>query len=265
MNTGTVYLVGAGPGDPDLITRKGARLLRQADVVIYDRLIPFELLEEARPDAELINAGKQPTRHRLAQAEINRLLIERALAGKDLVRLKGGDPFIFGRGGEEALACREAGIPFEIVPGVSSALAVPAYAGIPLTQRRISSAFTVIAGYEDPTKAGGSVNYEAVAQLGGTIVILMGVKHLPVITRQLIAHGLAADTPAALIEWGTTARQRSFVGRAENIAAIARRAEISPPAITVIGDVARLREAGLAWFDLLPAEVIERELNTTLA
>ena len=265
MKPGTVYLVGAGPGDPDLITRKGARLLRQADVVVYDRLIPFELLDEARPDAELINAGKQPTRHRLAQSEINRLLIERALAGQDLVRLKGGDPFIFGRGGEEALACREAGIPFEVVPGVSSALAVPAYAGIPLTQRRISSAFTVIAGHEDPTKSGSSVNYEAVAQLGGTIVILMAVKRLPAITRQLIAHGLDADTPAALIEWGATARQRSFIGTAERIAAIARRAEIRPPAITVIGAVVRLREAGLAWFDLLPAEVIEGQLDTALA
>ena len=265
MKTGTVYLVGAGPGDPDLITRKGALLLRQADVVVYDRLIPFELLEEARADAELINAGKQPTRHRLAQADINLLLIKRALEGKDVVRLKGGDPFIFGRGGEEALACREVGIPFEIVPGVSSALAVPAYAGIPLTQRHISSAFTVIAGYEDPTKTGSSVNYEAVAQLGGTIVILMGVKNLPAITQQLINKGLNAGTPAAVIEWGATAHQRAFIGTAEHIAAIARRAEIMPPAITVIGEVVRLREAGLAWFDLLPAEMIDRELDTTFA
>ena len=261
MKTGAVYLVGAGPGDPDLITRKGARLLRQADVVVYDRLIPFELLEEARPDAELINVGKQPTRHRLAQADINVLLIERALAGKDVVRLKGGDPFIFGRGGEEALACREFGIPFEIVPGVSSAFAVPAYAGIPLTQRGLSSAFTVIAGYEDPSKSGSSINYEAVAQLGGTIVILMGVKNLPGITQQLMEKGLNASTPAALIEWGATAHQRTFLGTVEQIAAIARQTKIMPPAITVIGEVVRLREAGLAWFDLLPAEVIDRELN----
>ncbi len=261
MKTGTVYLVGAGPGDPDLITRKGARLLRQADVVVYDRLIPFELLEEARPDAELINAGKQPTRHRLAQADINVLLIERALKGKDVVRLKGGDPFIFGRGGEEALACREFGIPFEVVPGVSSAFAVPAYAGIPLTQRGISSAFTVIAGYEDPAKSGSSINYEAVAKLGGTIVILMGVKNLPAVTQQLIEQGLDANTPAAVIEWGATAHQRAYIGTAERIAAIARLMEIMPPAITVIGDVVRLREAGLAWFDLLPTEVIDREMN----
>ena len=261
MKTGTVYLVGAGPGDPDLITRKGARLLRQADVIVYDRLIPFELLEEARPDAELINAGKQPSRHRLAQADINVLLIERALKGKDVLRLKGGDPFIFGRGGEEALACREFGIPFEVVPGVSSAFAVPAYAGIPLTQRGISSAFTVIAGYEDPAKSGSSINYEAVAKLGGTIVILMGVKNLPAITQQLIEQGLDANTPAAVIEWGVTAHQRAFTGTAERIAAIARLMEIMPPAITVIGDVVRLREAGLAWFDLLPTEVIDREMN----
>ncbi len=261
MKTGTVYLVGAGPGDPDLITRKGARLLRQADVVVYDRLIPFELLEEARPDAELINAGKQPTRHRLAQTDINVLLIERALKGKDVVRLKGGDPFIFGRGGEEALACREFGIPFEVVPGVSSAFAVPAYAGIPLTQRGISSAFTVIAGYEDPAKSGSSINYEAVAKLGGTIVILMGVKNLPAITQQLIGQGLDANTPAAVIEWGATAHQRTFIGTAERIAAIARLMEIMPPAITVIGEVVRLREAGVAWFDLLPTEVIDREMN----
>lgn len=265
MKTGTVYLVGAGPGDPDLITRKGARLLRQADVIVYDRLIPFELLEEARPDAELINAGKQPTRHRLAQADINVLLIDRALKGQDVVRLKGGDPFIFGRGGEEALACREFGIPFEVVPGISSAFAVPAYAGIPLTQRQISSAFTVIAGHEDPTKSGSSINYEAVAKLGGAIVILMGVNNLPAITRQLIENGLNSSTPAAVIEWGATAHQRAYIGTAEHIAAIARRMDIMPPAITVIGEVVRLREAGVAWFDLLPADMLEPQIGAASA
>ncbi len=265
MKTGTVYLVGAGPGDADLITRKGARLLRQADVVVYDRLIPFELLEETRPDAELINAGKQPTRHRLAQADINALLIDRALKGCDVVRLKGGDPFVFGRGGEEALACRDFGIPFEVVPGVSSAFAVPAYAGIPLTQRHFSSAFTVIAGYEDPAKSGSSINYKAAAQLGGTIVILMGVANLPAITRRLIKQSLKADTPAAVIEWGATQHQRAFIGSAEHIADIAQRMDIMPPAITVIGEVVRLREAGLAWFDLLPTAAIDRELETSHA
>lgn len=258
MKTGTVYLVGAGPGDPDLITRKGLRLLRAADVVVYDRLIPLELLDEARADAELVNASKQPTRHRLPQADINALLIDRALKGKAVVRLKGGDPFVFGRGGEEALACRAYGIPFEVVPGVTSAVGVPAYAGIPLTQRHISSAFTVIAGHEDPTKTYSSINYAALAKLDGTIVIMMGVKTLPAITGQLIDHGLDPATPAAIIEWGATARQRIGSGSAANIAAIARRMEAKPPAITVIGEVTRLREAGLAWFDPLPAIELAR-------
>ncbi len=257
MNRGKVYLVGAGPGDPDLITRKGLRLLQRADIVIHDRLIPPQLLGETRPGAELIDAGKQPTRHRLAQADINALIINRALRGLTVVRLKGGDPFVFGRGGEEALACREVGIPFEIVPGVSSAVAVPAYAGIPLTQRGISSAFTVITGHEAPGKAGGSVDYGALARLGGTIVILMGVKQLGAITRSLISQGLDADTPAAVIEWGTLPRQRSFVGDVATIAAIARDARIEPPAITVIGEVVRMREEGLAWYDLLPADMTE--------
>ena len=257
MIIGKVYLVGAGPGDADLITRKGLRLLRRADVVIYDRLIPYELLEETRPDAEWIDAGKRPTRHRLAQEDINTLIIDRALKGNVLVRLKGGDPLVFGRGAEEALACRQHGIPFEIVPGVSSAFAVPAYAGIPLTHRHVSSAFTVITGHEDPAKAESSINYRALAQIGGTIVILMGVRRLGEIARQLQAHGLDGQTPAAVIEWGATPRQRAFVGALETIAAIARAHDIQPPAITVIGDVARLRGEGLAWFDLLPEDVLQ--------
>ena len=189
MRMGKVYLVGAGPGDPDLITRKGLRLLRRADAVIFDRLIPFELLDETRSDAELINAGKEPTRHRLAQEDINALIIDRALRGKIVVRLKGGDPLIFGRGAEEALVCREHGIPFEIVPGVSSAYSVPAYAGIPLTHRRVSSSFTVITGHEDPTKGESSIDYRALANIGGTIVIMMGVRRLPEITAELLRHG----------------------------------------------------------------------------
>ena len=265
MNIGTVYLVGAGPGDPDLITRKGLRLLQEADVVIYDRLIPAELLDETGPDAELINAGKQPTRHRLAQADINVLLIDRALKGNDVVRLKGGDPFVFGRGGEEALACREFGIPFEIVPGVSSAIAAPAYAGIPLTQRRLSSAFTVITGHEAPNKEASGINYEALAQMGGTIVIMMGVKQLPSITQRLIAFGLDRNTPAAAIEWGTLPRQRTLIGSVATIAEIAHNQRILPPAIIVIGEVARLREEGVAWFDLLPAYELDEKLDTTPA
>ena len=265
MRIGKVYLVGSGPGDPDLITRKGLRLLQRADVVIYDRLIPPGLLEETRNDAELIYVGKQPTRHRLSQERINRLLVERALTGNEVVRLKGGDPLVFGRGGEEALVCRDYGIPFEIVPGVSSSYAVPAYAGIPLTHRHISSAFTVITGHESPDKAGSAINYEALAQVGGTIVILMGVKQLRLITRQLTANGLAVGTPAAVIEWGTLPRQRTYVGTAGTIAEIAEERAIKPPAITIIGEVVRLRDEGVAWFDLLPAEVLEPYIDTAFA
>lgn len=256
MTTGKVYLIGAGPGDPDLITRKGLRQLQRADVVIYDRLIPHELLNEARADAELIYAGKQPTRHRLAQEEINALIVNRALTGNLVVRLKGGDPLIFGRGAEEALVCRTHGIPFEIVPGVSSAIAVPAYAGIPLTHRGLSSAFTVITGHEDPAKGESSVNYRALANIGGTIVIMMGVKRLREITEELLRHGMDVEMPAAIIEAGTKTRQRAFVGTLSTISEIARAQEIQPPAITVIGDVVRLREQGIAWFDLLPEDLL---------
>lgn len=256
MSIGVVYLVGAGPGDPDLITVKGLRLLRRADVVVYDRLIPYELLEETRPDAELVDAGKQPKRHRLAQEEINAILLDRARQGCDVVRLKGGDPLIFGRGGEEALVCRQHGIPFEIVPGVSSVNAVPAYAGIPLTHRHVSSSFTVITGHEDPTKRESSINYGALAQLGGTIVIMMGVNKLCKITRQLQNHGMDGEIPAAVIEWGATRRQRTRIGTLDTIAGIARAHDIQPPAITIVGDVVHLRQAGVAWFDLLGEAVM---------
>lgn len=256
MSIGKVYLVGAGPGDPDLITRKGLRLLQSADVVIYDRLIPRELLEETRADAELVDAGKQPTKHRLSQEDINATLLDRALKEKVVVRLKGGDPLLFGRGGEEALACQKYGIKFEIVPGVSSAYAAPAYAGIPLTHRHVSSSVTVITGHEDPTKRESSINYRALAEIGGTIVILMGIKRLPEIAAKLLENGLDCATPAAIIEWGTTRRQRSIVGRLATIADSARQNKVQPPAIIVLGDVVRLREGGMGWFDLLPADVL---------
>lgn len=256
MKPGKVYLVGAGPGDPDLITRKALRLLGEADVVIYDRLIPPELLWEARSGAELIDAGKQPAKQRLSQESINQTIVDRALKGKTVLRLKGGDPLVFGRGGEEALVCHKYGIPFEIVPGISSAYAVPAYAGIPLTHRHLSSCFTVITGHEDPQKPESSIDYEALANIGGTIVILMGVKRLTRITRTLIAQGLADRTPAAIIEWGTMPRQRSLIGTLATIADLAGEAHIQPPAITVIGEVVRLRERGLQWFDLLPADLV---------
>ncbi|MFN8447456.1 MAG: uroporphyrinogen-III C-methyltransferase [Anaerolineae bacterium] len=237
--TGTVYLVGAGPGDPGLITVKGLEVLRRADVVIYDRLAPPELLGEARADAELIDAGKQPHQHRMDQAEINALIVDRAQKGLTVVRLKGGDPFVFGRGGEEAIACRDAGIPFVVVPGVTSAIAVPAYAGIPVTQRQISTSFTVLTGHEAT-----SIDYEALVRLGGTLVLLMGVTHLPEIVARLLAAGLAPETPATSIEWGTTERQKVVAATVADIAE--RAAALQPPTITVIGAVAGL---GLEWFE----------------
>lgn len=250
MNVGKVYLVGAGPGDPDLITRKGLRLIQTADVIVFDRLIPLELLDEARAEAEFFNAGKAPARHRLDQETINQVIVERALNGKQVVRLKGGDPFVFGRGSEEALACHQAGVPFEIVPGVSSSYAVPAYAGIPLTHRNLSSAFTVITGHEDPTPGSTSIDYEAVVRLSGTIIILMGVSHLSGIIERLLQAGLNPDTPAAVIEWGSTPFQRVVDGTAQHLAQRAAEAGLKSPATTVIGEVVRLRAMGVRWFDL---------------
>lgn len=253
MSIGKVYLVGAGPGDPDLITRKGLRHIQTADVVIYDRLIPVELLDETRPDAELVDAGKQASQHRLEV--INATLLDRALKGKKVVRLKGGDPLVFGRGSEEALACRHHGIDFEIVPGISSSYAAPAYAGIPLTHRFLSSSFTVITGHEAPSKTKTSIHYPALAQIGGTIVILMGVRRLADITRQLIWHGLDEQRPAAVIEWGTTRCQRTLTANVGTIAQTAQDHHIQPPAITVIGEVVALRGQGMQWFDLPPADI----------
>ena len=217
---GIVYIVGGGPGDPGLITVKGLDCLRRADVVLYDRLVAPELLDEAPAHAELIDVGKEPKRHRRSQAEINSLLIEKARAGKIVVRLKGGDPFVFGRGGEECQALAEAGIRYEVVPGVSSAIAVPAYAGIPVTQRGVTTAFTVVAGH-----TGGSdsdIDWEGISRIG-TIVFLMGVEHLPEIVHQLIAHGRHADTPVAVIQEGTTQNQLVVTGTLADIVEKARR------------------------------------------
>ena len=251
MKVGKVFLVGAGPGDPDLITRKALRLLQSADVVIFDRLIPLDLLDETHPDAELINAGKAPSKHRLDQEHINEVIVNRAMQGKMVVRLKGGDPFVFGRGSEEALICFQAGIPFEVVPGVSSSYAVPAYAGIPLTHRQLNSTFTVVTGHEDPMKGEASINYEALAQMNGTIVILMGVKQLSAIMERLIQAGLAPDTPAASIEWGATHYQRVIEGTVQTLPTLALEAELQSPATTVVGEVVRLRAAGVKWFDAM--------------
>ena len=246
---GTVYLIGAGPGDPGLITVKGLKLIQQADVILYDRLAPPELLSEAGADAELIDVGKYPGRPRLNQNDINALLIEKAQTFSTVVRLKGGDPFVFGRGGEEALACRAAGVLCEVVPGVSSAIAVPAYAGIPVTQRGLTSTLTIFTGHEDPDKEAHPVDYVALAKIAehGTLVVLMGVMYLPQIAAQLIANGVDATTPAACIEWGTTNQQRVVTGTLATIPNLAIAAGLSAPATTVIGAVAGL-QAELAWF-----------------
>ena len=253
---GKVYLVGAGPGDPDLITRKGLRCLRMADVVIYDRLVSPELLDEAPLQARRIFVGKKPGCHALKQEEIQSLLIHYARLGCCIVRLKGGDPFIFGRGGEEALALSQAGIPFEVVPGVSSAVAVPAYAGIPVTQRDYAASVTIVTGHEQQTQTSPAVNWDALAKTGGTLVILMGVEALAQIAQRLLAGGLSPDTAAAVIQQGTMPQQRVVKGTLSNIAQRATSARIQSPAITVIGAVVALSDA-LNWFDTLSPQSAE--------
>ncbi len=242
--SGIVYLVGAGPGDPGLITVKGLDYLRRADVVLYDRLIHPQLLDEAPPDAERIDVGKESGHHSRPQAEINALLISKARQGKTVVRLKGGDPFVFGRGGEEAEALASARIPFEVVPGVTSAIAVPAYAGIPVTHRQFASAFTVVTGHTCGSEA-CAVDWSSLAT-GGTLVFLMGVGHLAEIASQLTAHGRSPQTPAAVIGWGTTAAQVVVQGTLADIAEKAK--EVSPPATIVVGEVVNLRQE-LDWFN----------------
>ncbi len=248
---GLVSLVGAGPGDPDLFTVGGVARLAQADVVVYDRLANPALLHHARPGAELIYAGKLPDRHTLTQDEINDTLVEHGRAGKRVVRLKGGDPFVFGRGGEEAEALIAAGVPFEVIPGVTSAIAALAYAGIPVTHRALASSFAVITGHEDPSKDNASIDWPKIARGADTLIFLMGVGRLDEIARRLIEHGRAASTPAAVIEWGTLPRQRTVSGTLATIAADAAAAGIGSPAVTVVGEVARLR-ADLRWFDARP-------------
>lgn len=270
--TGFVSLVGAGPGDPDLLTVKGLRLLRRADVVAYDRLANPVLLRECRPDAELIFVGKHGEGHHrsdphppVLQERINTLLIDKAKAGKQVVRLKGGDPFIFGRGGEEALELRQAGVPFEIVPGISSAVAAPAYAGIPVTHRHVSASVAIVAGHEDPHKGSSSHNWEALANID-TLVILMGIGRLGAITETLLSCGRSADTPAAVVRWGTTSEQRTVTGTLATIAAEVRREGIKAPATLIIGEVVRLRDE-LRWFDQgtpVPEAVLPHALHEAL-
>ena len=246
MSPATVYLIGAGPGDPGLLTVRGLELLRQAEVVVYDRLVNPALLEETPPAAVRIFAGKLAGSHSLPQERINKLLVAHARRGRRVVRLKGGDPFVFGRGGEEAEALAAAGIPFEVVPGVSSAVAVPAYAGIPLTHRRLSSSFAVITGHEDACKDELSLDWNRLATAVDTLVVLMGARTLPRIVGELLAHGRSPETPVALIRWGTTEAQETTTGTLADI--LDRAAEIQPPVVVVIGEVVALRER-LRWFD----------------
>ncbi|MFE2613125.1 uroporphyrinogen-III C-methyltransferase [Micromonospora chalcea] len=238
VNTGgRVALVGAGPGDPELITVKGWRLLTEAEVVVADRLVPGLLLDELRPDVELVDASKIPYGPSRAQEEINRILVDRARAGKVVVRLKGGDPYVFGRGGEELLACAEAGVPVTVVPGVTSAVAVPEVAGVPVTHRGVAHEFTVVSGHLAPDSPASLVRWQALAGLRGTLVILMGLKNLAAIAATLIAHGKPADTPAAVIQEGTTAGQRTLRSTLATVAADVEAAALRPPAIVVVGDV----------------------------
>jgi uroporphyrinogen III methyltransferase/synthase len=248
---GTVYLVGAGPGDPGLLTLKAAAVLRDANVLLYDALVSDAVVSLAPKSCERVFVGKRGTAHAMEQREIERLMIERAREAKNVVRLKGGDPFVFGRGGEEVEALQDAGIPFEVIPGVSSALAVPAYAGIPVTDRRYAAAFTVLTGHEDPTKSGSTLDWTKLADSNRTLVILMGTGTLPDVARHLIEHGLAGTTPAAAIANGTLPSQRTVTATLLTIADTARDAKIESPAIVVIGDVVRLRDR-LRWFDSAP-------------
>lgn len=242
LQSGKVYLIGAGPGDTGLITMKGIEALKEADVIVYDHLASPSLLNTTKDEAEWIDAGKFAGHHRMKQSEIEQLLIEKAMAGHVVARLKGGDPFIFGRGGEEALALTAAGIEYEVIPGVSSAYSAPAYAGIPITHRGKASSFHVITGHEDPTKENSSLDYEILAREEGTLVFLMGLSKLNQISERLIANGKDAHTPAAVIASGTTARQRCVTGELGRIAAISEKADIQPPAILVVGDVVSLKK-----------------------
>lgn len=248
-----ISLVGSGPGDPGLITVKGLRRIEEADAVVYDRLAPEALLEHARDDAELVYVGKRPGDDQaMKQDEINAKLVALGLAGKDVVRLKGGDPYIFGRGGEEALALIEAGIPFEVVPGVTSGVAAPAYAGIPVTHRNISTSVAFITGHEDPTKGRSDVDWDKISHGADTLVLYMGVGRLKEISDSLISAGKSPDTPVAVIRWGTIPDQRTVTGTLHDIAERVAEANLRPPAITVVGEVAALRDSGLGWYEKKP-------------
>lgn len=250
MKKGKVYLIGAGPGDPGLLTLRGKQCIEEADIIIYDYLVSTEILSHASPGAKLIYAGKKGGNSSF-QKKINELLIKEAKRGKIVARLKGGDPFIFGRGGEEAEELVQAGLNFEVVPGVSSAIAVPAYAGIPLTHRDYTSTVAFITGQEDPTKGHSSIAWEKISTGVGTLVVLMGVGKLAENVQMLINNGRSPLTPAALIRWGTTAEQETLVGELSNIVKLSEERQFRPPAVLVVGEVVKLRET-LNWFEKKP-------------
>jgi uroporphyrinogen III methyltransferase / synthase len=251
QGSGCVYLVGAGPGALGLVTLRARELVTQADVLVYDYLCNPEILRWGRPDTEIIYAGKSGSSHTLTQDEINALLVARAKAGKIVVRLKGGDPYVFGRGGEEAQVLVRAGMKFEVVPGVTSAIAAPAYAGIPVTHRDFASTVTFVTGHEDPTKAESSIDWAHLAGLRGTKIFLMGVERLRDIANRLVAEGADSNTPVALVRWGTTARQESLEGTLATIANLVEKQQFKAPAITIVGEVVSLRRE-LNWYEALP-------------
>jgi uroporphyrinogen III methyltransferase / synthase len=248
---GTVYLVGAGPGDPGLLTARALELIARADVILHDRLSPAEALASARADAQVVDVGKVGGGEQVPQEETTRLLVEHALAGRDVVRLKGGDPFVFGRGGEEAQACRAAGVPFEVVPGVTAGVAAPAYAGIPVTQRGVASAVAFVTGHEDPAKPETAIDWEALARFPGTLVFYMGVRRLERIAERLVACGRDGDEPAAVVERGTMAGQRTVRAPLRELPGAAAAAGVRAPAITLVGPVAALHEE-LGWLEGRP-------------
>ncbi len=251
MSAGIVHLVGAGPGDPGLLTARALELIAAADVILHDRLIPAGALDGARPEAELSYVGKAPGRPSIDQEEINRLLVEHARAGRRVVRLKGGDPLLFGRGGEEAEALREAGVAYEIVPGVTAGIAAPAYAGVPVTHRELASAVAFVTGHEDPGKEDEALDWDALARFPGTLVLYMGVRRLGEIAERLIAAGRPAEEAVAVVERGTLPGQRTVLATLGTIARRAKEEEVSPPAVTVVGPVAALAER-LAWLTARP-------------
>jgi len=254
--SGTVFFVGAGPGDPELMTIKGANALKKADVIVYDRLVNPQLLEYAKPLVELIYCGKKPDKHLIPQEQINEILVEKALKGKNVVRLKGGDPSIFGRVGEEAEHCVDHGVSFEIVPGITSGISASMYAGIPLTHRDFSSSCAFITGHKGTKSVDKEIQWEKLSTSVDTLVFYMGVGNIKMIQEKLLLHGRPCDTPVALVRWGTTENQETLTGTLENISQKVTEAKFRSPAIIVVGEVVKLREK-LAWFEENKAETLQ--------